>query len=401
MHRAKQLLGFIGVILLLGYLVKPFAIKKIGGDFEGIKSVYSSATQTMIDSLFTNQDTIHDYHCHLIGLGQNNTGCYVNENMAKGEDLAEYIKFEVYLSASGVTDKGKVDEQYLERLKSLVKNMPSPFIAHILAFDKFYDESGKADLEKTTFYVPNKYVFKVATANPEIFAPCISIHPYRKDALSELEKYGKLGVKQVKWLPNAMGINPSHILCVPFYDIMKKYDMTLLSHAGHEQAVHAEELQAFGNPLHLRLPLDMGVKVILAHCGTLGENVDLDNPENGEVSNYELFLRLMNEPKYNELLHADISAISQYNRYEEGFQVLDESNDLKSKLVYGSDYPLPAINFLTRLSSIESDGYITEEEEGALEEIYESNPLLFDVVLKKIIRSKKGNRFSDEVFLKK
>jgi len=181
---------------------------------------------------------------------------------------------------------------------------------------------------------------------------------------------------------------------------MKKYDMTLLSHAGHEQAVHAEELQAFGNPLHLRVPLDMGVKVILAHCGTLGENIDLDNPENGEVSNYLLFLRLMNEDKYKPLLRSDISAISQYNRYQEGFQVLDESEEIKSRLVYGSDYPLPGINFLTRTSSIQKDGFITSMEEEVLNEIYESNPLLFDVVLKKLVRSKSGNKFNREVFLK-
>ncbi len=400
MKWVKLVVAFIGMIFLIGYLSKPWAVTKAGGDFDEVVNLYSEDTQKIIDSLFSKQDTIHDYHCHIVGIGQGATGCYVNSNMSDGEDFVESIKFDVYLSASGVTDMKKVDEQFLNRLKALVKNMPTPFVAHILAFDKYYDEQGETDLSKTTFYVPNEYVWKVAQANTDIFEPCISIHPYRKDALTELEKYGKLGVKQVKWLPNAMGINPSHEKCIPFYEIMKKYGMTLLSHAGHEQAVHAEELQAFGNPLHLRLPLEMGVIVILAHCGTLGENLDLDNPENGEVSNYELFLRLMNEPKYDELLRADISAISQYNRYEEGFQVLDESDELKSKLVYGSDYPLPAINFLTRTSSIEEDNYITPAEEEVLNEIYKSNPLLFDVVLKKLIRSKKGNRFDDKVFLK-
>jgi hypothetical protein len=37
-----------------------------------------------------------------------------------------------------------------------------------------------------------------------------SIHPYRKDALEELATWGKLGVRVVKWLPPAMGIDPSH-----------------------------------------------------------------------------------------------------------------------------------------------------------------------------------------------
>jgi len=400
MKRAKKFLGFIGVLLLLGFLLEPFAVDKVGGDFEVLTTEYSPETQKIIDSLFSNQDTIHDYHCHLIGVGQNGTGCYVNDNMDERENWVDAIKFDVYLSASGVTDKEKIDEQYIKRLASLVASMPTPFVSHLLAFDKFYNEDGLEDLEKTTFYVPNEYVLKVVKKYPDLFEPCVSIHPYRKGALAELEKYGKMGVKQVKWLPNAMGINPSHEKCIPYYEVMKKYDMTLLSHAGHEQAVHAEELQAFGNPLHLRVPLDMGVKVILAHCGTLGENIDLDNPENGEVSNYLLFLRLMNEDKYKPLLRSDISAISQYNRYQEGFQVLDESEEIKSRLVYGSDYPLPGINFLTRTSSIQKDGFITSMEEEVLNEIYESNPLLFDVVLKKLVRSKSGNKFNREVFLK-
>lgn len=399
----KKLKIAVGVILILGivaYLAIPLMVSKAGGDFEELTTTYSPATEKMLDSLFEKTDTVHDYHCHIVGVGQGNTKCYVNANMAEGKDALESLKFKVYLSASGVTDRNKIDEQYQSRLVSLIESMPFPYVAHILAFDKFYDEDGVEDLSKTTFYTPNDYVIALSRKHPDLFRPCISIHPYRKDALVALAKYGKMGVKQVKWLPNAMGINPSHEKCIPFYEIMKKYDMTLLSHAGHEQAVHAEELQAFGNPLHLRVPLDLGVNVILAHCGTLGENIDLDHPENGEVSNYDLFLRLINEPQYDGLLRADISATSQYNRYEEGFQVLDESKALKSKLVYGSDYPLPAINFLTRTSDIEEDGYITAEEKDALNELYASNPLLFDVALKRLIQSSEGNRLEKKIFLK-
>ena len=41
MKRIKQILGLLGAILLLGYFLKPFAIDKVGGDFDEIKKVIS------------------------------------------------------------------------------------------------------------------------------------------------------------------------------------------------------------------------------------------------------------------------------------------------------------------------------------------------------------------------
>jgi mannonate dehydratase len=60
--------------------------------------------------------------------------------------------------------------------------------------------------------------------------------------------------------------------------------------------------------------------------------------------------------------------------------------DLQRRLVNGSDYPLPAINFLIRTGQMARDGFITEEERGYLNEIYDYNPLLFDFALKRTMR---------------
>ncbi len=40
----------------------------------------------------------------------------------------------------------------------------------------------------------------------------------------------------------------------------------------------------FGNPLLLRRALDAGVRVVVAHCGSMGEDRDLDRGENGRSS---------------------------------------------------------------------------------------------------------------------
>lgn len=128
-----------------------------------------------------------------------------------------------------------------------------------------------------------------------MFEPVISVNPYRPDAITELQKWAGRGGRMIKWLPNAMGIDPSDPNCDPFYEKMKELGLVLLSHGGGEQAVHAEEDQRLGNPLLLRRPLEHGVKTIVAHCAGLGDNEDLDDPGKKRRHNFDLFMLLMEE----------------------------------------------------------------------------------------------------------
>jgi mannonate dehydratase len=175
--------------------------------------------------------------------------------------------------------------------------------------------------------------------------------------------------------------------------------MILLSHGGHENAVEAREDQKLGNPLLLRLPLDTGVKVIIAHGASLGRGLDIDDPERGMVNNFDLFLRLMDEKKYEGLVFGDISAQLQFNRLSEPLKKILERPDLHHRLVNGSDYPLPAMNLIIMTSKLSRLGFITSRERTALNEIYRYNPLLFDFVLKRTVRHPKTRtRFSIGLF---
>jgi mannonate dehydratase len=60
---------------------------------------------------------------------------------------------------------------------------------------------------------------------------------------------------------------------------------------------------------------------------------------------------------------------------------------LHERLVNGSDYPLPAVNILIRTGTLLKKGYVTAVERQSLNEIYDYNPLLFDFVLKRTIKS--------------
>jgi predicted TIM-barrel fold metal-dependent hydrolase len=183
-----------------------------------------------------------------------------------------------------------------------------------------------------------------------------------------------------------MGIDPSDPQCDPFYEKMKELDLILLSHGGEEKAVEAEEDQKLGNPLLLRRALDHGVKVIVAHCAGLGANEDLDSKDRKQRENFDLFLRLMEEKRYEGLVFGEISAMTQFNRSGKPLQTVLAREDLHERLVNGSDYPLPAVNLLIRTRPLVRQGYVTSSEGECLREIYDYNPLLFDFVLKRTLK---------------
>jgi uncharacterized protein len=167
---------------------------------------------------------------------------------------------------------------------------------------------------------------------------------------------------------------------------MKQLDLILLSHGGEEKAVQAEEDQKLGNPLLLRRALDHGVKVIVAHCAGLGTNADLDSKDRKQVDNFDLFLRLMDEKRYESLVFGEISAMTQFNRVGKPLRTTLERQDLHERLVNGSDYPLPAVNILIRTRPLVKQGFLSETEGQSLKEIYDFNPLLFDFVLKRTMK---------------
>jgi predicted TIM-barrel fold metal-dependent hydrolase len=367
-------------------------IHHISGAFahqpEELKSGISMKAGDFIKRAFENIDSARlvDYHTHVAGIGKGGTNAFVNPRMLTWRHPFQRIKFKVYLSAGAVTDVEQADAQIIERLVRLARNIEGHGKYRLLAFDKNYNRDGTTNLKKTEFYVPNDYIFALVEQYPELFEPVISVNPYRPDALLRLERGAKRGGRMVKWLPNAMGIDPSDPLCDPFYQKMRELNLVLLSHGGEEKAVAAEEDQKLGNPLLLRRALDAGVKVIVAHCAGLGYNEDSDDPQRNARHNFDLFLRLMDNKRYEGLLFADISAMTQYNRIGGPLTTILRREDLHERLVNGSDYPLPAIKVLIRTGRLVKQGYITTEERACLKEIYDYNPLLFDFALKRTIK---------------
>ena len=366
---------------------------------EDIKNV-SEKTKDMLQKIQNDLDgDFRDYHNHIVGVKESNNGNFVNAEMRSWRHPIKKTMFLAYKNAGKIKTFDNADKEYIDYFVRMINNIGMSSKFYILGFDKYYDANGKSDNSMTEFYVSNEYIYKLSKEFPNIFIPVISVNPRREDAIDELAKYAELGVRYVKWLPNSMGFSPADKNFKKYYETMAKFGMILLSHTGYEAAVDAAEFQKFGNPLLLRYPLNCGVKVIAAHCATEGKDIDLDSQSNERIESYKLFIRMMDEDKYNGLLYGDISALTLRNRKLNVIKEIISRKDLHHRLVNGSDYPLPAINILIHLNYFSNSGFITKDEKKMLKEVFKYNPLLFDYALKRLITNPdNGDKFSPIIF---
>eukprot|EP01087_Luapelamoeba_hula_P011179 TRINITY_DN3007_c0_g3_i1.p1 TRINITY_DN3007_c0_g3~~TRINITY_DN3007_c0_g3_i1.p1 ORF type:complete len:426 (-),score=74.22 TRINITY_DN3007_c0_g3_i1:30-1307(-) len=355
--------------------------------------------------------TIYDHHAHIAGIGHSDSGCCIHSSMT-GQYAAwlhplRRAKFWVFMKASGIQqmdlDEEVVDRAYIERLVRMLRAIRDihgvPIKMFVLALDSWYEEDGSVNVEKTGIFIPNDWIFKLVSEYPDVLLPTCSVHPYRNDAADELQRCYDQGARLCKWLPNSMGMDPSHKKCDIFFAKMKELGMVLLSHTGREHSIDIQPIQSLGNPMLLRHPLDKGVKVIAAHCASEGCDADLDTGSQKSTSSFDLWVRLMEQEEYKGLLFADISATTAFRRLGKPLTTILSRGDLHPRLVHGSDYPVPAIRLVVRTSSLLKNGYITEEQKAPLDEIYEYNPLLFDLVVKRTIKSPEtGTKYPPTLF---
>lgn len=360
----------------------------------------SDAAQKLITEAWAGLDPkrVLDTHVHVLGTGAGGTGCYVSKRLTSASSPIEYLKFTVYEQAAGVTDMSQCDVQYVDQLAGYLARETPHGRALIFAFDQLHGDDGTPLPDESEFYTPNTYVEALAKQHPDYFVACASVHPYRPDAVQELDRAVAAGCVAVKWLPNAMNIDPASPKCDAFYDAMARLQVPLISHAGEEKAVHAEERQRLGNPLKLRRALEHGVTTVVAHCAALGQNPDLDDPAQKFTDNFTLFTRLMLEPQWNGKLWGEVSAMTLVNRVGAPLAEVLENPALSSRLLNGSDYPLPAINVLMQTRAVENAGFITAAQRSALNEIDQHDPLLFDFVMKRSLRWKQF-RLPDATFM--
>lgn len=262
-----------------------------------------------------------DAHLHLVGTGAGGTGCWLR---VKGwrRPFASLLLRHIGLAAADLN--GDFDRLYVERLRELLRTS-SLAQAVILAQDLPCDASGNR-LDTGIFYVPNDYALQLARKYPE-FLPGVSIHPGRPDALEELERCLAQGAALLKLLPNCQNVDCSNPRYTRFWERLAEAGLPFLAHTGGEHTLPVLRPE-FSDPRTLIRPLEVGVTVIAAHCGTKS---GLFDPQYFHVF-ADLTHRFSN-------LYGDNSAFNVPLRGRHARACLEEP--LASRIIYGSDLPVP------------------------------------------------------------
>ncbi len=218
--------------------------------------------------------------------------------------------------------------------------------AAVLAFDAVYDPDGTRNDEQTHLFIENDYVIELARKHPKILFGA-SVHPYRKDALQELERCANAGAVLLKWLPITQGIDPSDPRCYEFYEALAHHKIPLLSHTGGETML--PNVNKHADPTLLLPALRRGVTVIAAHCGTRSTF--------NEPDYLNAFVKLALE---HERFFGDSSALNLPTRWH-AYKPILEDNRVRNKIIHGSDWPVLPIPNPMRIGVGQSFALLDDE----------------------------------------
>lgn len=268
-----------------------------------------------------------DFHVHLAGTGCCGSGIFLSQTFRRRPT------FLVLRYLEGVTSEQmetNIDGLWAKRIYNLVETSHSIEKCVALCLDEVYSESGVAESEKTHMYVPNNWGKLVAQKSNQRVLWGASIHPYRNDAIEQLQQCVSESATLIKWLPSAQGIDPRHSKSIAFFRQMAKLKIPLLSHTDKEFTFpcHHKDWMRFNDVERLRPALEEGVTVIAAHAATPHQMPEL--------------IELM---KKHPNLYADSSGLFNPSRAHVVNELVKRVKDslLSERILFGSDWPVPTI----------------------------------------------------------
>lgn len=276
-----------------------------------------------------------DIHVHLFGVGDGGTGCRIAKPIREG------LQFRYLMALLRLQEPGKtIDERYEEVLAEQVQGSGLSKAA-ILGQDAVYDGNGRPDWARTSFFVPNDYVFAVVARHSETMIACPSINPERADALQELACCHAKGARLLKIHPPTQGVNIADRKHTQFFRCCCELNMVVLVHTGHEHSAPVID-KHLAAPRRLELALDQGCTVVACHAGT---GWITDTPDQLP----EFVSLLKRYPK----LWGDTSVLGTVGRVRDFGRLLADEEFVRSRLLHGSDFPFPAspAAFATRLGA--------------------------------------------------
>jgi predicted TIM-barrel fold metal-dependent hydrolase len=283
---------------------------------------------------------IIDIHVHIGGPGDSGSGCRMSN---------EFIfspAFAAMLIALRTTPFDLKDEKIKEIILNAIDTSQKIDYTVLLALDGLY-KNGKYIEFESHLATPNDYIIELARTNKRVLFGA-SVHPYRKkkEMMDETKRCIDNGAVLFKFIPSSQQIDPKDDRCIPFYEVLAREGVPLLCHTGGELAVPTSDFSAnkFNDPRRLKRALDMGLKVIAAHCATpyLGGILTADKDYFDELMK---MLRISEKKKWN--LYADISAFCTPTRITYLKRInreIKKGSISPGRFLYGSDFPIPIID---------------------------------------------------------
>ena len=271
---------------------------------------------------------------------------WINPRMERLWQPQQYVQRMFYMNAGCVARRAR---QASTRASSIAcstsaRRWRPGFRALLFAFDWARDDAGRAGARALDVPRPRRVRGRRwRRAIPQHFEWAASIHPYDPRALDRLDAAAARGARAVKWLPSAQNIDPASPRCDRFYAKLAALRLPLITHAGDERAVRGFG-EHLGNPLRLRRPLDAGVRVVVAHCASLGMRA---RPRPTAARRCVAELRPVRAADGRAALSREpASATSRPSRRATGWTsiaTLLARRDWHPRLLNGSDYPLPGV----------------------------------------------------------
>lgn len=221
----------------------------------------------------------------------------------------------------------------------------------LLAQDCRYTEAGEPDWDNTSVYVPNEHLFRVVARHPDLFIPCPSLNPQRKDWEAELDYCLAQGARVLKIHPPTQAVNPGDPKFRAFYRKCAEKGMRIMVHTGAEHSAPIAS-KTLGDPRFLTLALEEGCTVIAAHAGTRA----FFNPR-GEDHFPDFVALAAKHPR----LYADTAVLGSQFRWRCIPEIVRTPSVLP-RIIHASDWPFPAnaLVFWHRLHPLATVGLMGE-----------------------------------------
>lgn len=222
----------------------------------------------------------------------------------------------------------------------------------LLAFDEYHTNAGERPLPPSTrfergsdMYTSNSMIRGLCRARPDRYMFGASVHPYRENAVECIREVAAAGAVLLKWLPLHQNIDIADDRTLAVLRTCAEIGLPVLVHYNEEFTLATQHPEHMGLSALLDVLRRLRVErrmptTIVAHVATPVTPLGIEQPF------YDLCRALLGEFA-DAPLFADISALTTFGKIKY-LRWLATRQDLHSKLLFGTDYPVPVSLFRLR-----------------------------------------------------